>query len=51
MRQNKQPAVGSSRFMRTTWMLSATKTLDLPDFEACIRLMPMQEAQELADLI
>ena len=51
MRQNKQPAVGSSRFIRTTWMLSATRMLDLPNFGARIRLMSMQEAEELANLI
>jgi hypothetical protein len=51
MRQNEQPMAGSSRFIRTTWMLSATRTLDLPNFGARIRLMSMQEAEELADLI
>jgi hypothetical protein len=32
-------------------MLSAATELSLPDFGACIRLMPKQEAEELADLI
>jgi len=51
MRQNEQPMAGSSRFIRATWMLSATRTLDLPNFSARIRLMSMQEAEELAELI
>jgi hypothetical protein len=45
------PMVGSSRFIRTTWMLSATTELSLPNFGACIHLMHRQEAEELADLI
>jgi len=32
-------------------MLSATRVLDMPNFGARIRLMSMQEAEELADLI
>src|SRR5262245_39534516 len=51
MQQNKLPIVGSSCFIRTTWMLSATRPLDLPNFGASIRLMSMQEAEELAGLI
>jgi hypothetical protein len=45
------PMVGASRFIRTTWMLSAATDLSLPHFGACIRLMPRQEAAELAELI
>jgi hypothetical protein len=48
-RQIERPTAGSSCFILTTWMLSATKTLDLPDFDACIGLMPIQEAEGLAD--
>src|SRR5262245_47377539 len=51
MRHNEQPMAGSSRFIRTTWMLSAMRALDLPNFGARIRLMSMQEAEELAGLI
>src|SRR5215470_9042162 len=43
------PMVGASRFIRTTWMLSAATELSLPHFGACIRLMPRQEAAELAE--
>jgi hypothetical protein len=51
MRPNEQSMAGSSRFIRTTWMLSVTRPLELPSFGARIRLISMQEAEELADLI
>lgn len=39
-----------SRFMRTTWMLTARQTLDFGDFEARVRFIGKKEADSLVDL-
>ena len=41
---------GHSRFMRTTWLLTARQTLDFGDFEARVRCIGPKEAADLADL-
>lgn len=42
---------GVSRFLRTTWMLTAKQTLDFGDFYAKVRFVDTKEASELTDLV